>query len=197
MDISNTEEIRKIRGKLNEARSDIIALNGIYASNGEYDAAQQLLGWARSLDEIESGLSQVGTSASVQFRTSDVHAASSHFPHPLPYYYVEGDKLVKVGKSKQYGKEVYYHRVTKRKFDIIIDKLAEIASTSSNFWTQDLVRQCKNGTRRIPSHEPQIVVSVLIERGLITRLSRGLNAFVNPKDFEVSTTRIWHGLPKQ
>ena len=110
----------------------------------------------------------------------------------LPYYYVEGDKLVKVGKSNQLGKKVFELRVKKRNYELIVAKLAEMAKASPTFATQDLVRACE-----IPDFEPRLVMNVLIERALIIKKTRGFNAFVNPKEFETDVARIWSALPRQ
>lgn len=168
---------------LDRAKQEMVRLSSHYAvASGEWDRAQSLLQWARELDVMIRGLRQNGATP-----TKNVPPGS---PRTLPYHYIEADKLVKVGPSREGGS--YEHRVTRKHFDLVVEALAEMARKSATFETPDLVNQCA-----IPKHEPLIVCAVLEERQLLSNVRRGRWAFVNPASFASDVQRVWSSLPRQ
>lgn len=171
---------------LEQAKQEMVRLSGRCAvTTGEWDRAQSLLQWARELDGMILGLKQNGSST---------YKAAAPAPRParpskLPYYFVEDDKLVKVGPSRDGG--TYEHRVVRKNFDLITQRLMEMSRTGTSFETPDLVNRCD-----IPKHEPLIVLAVMEEQGLLLNVRRGRWSFSNAASFASDVLRVWTSLPR-
>ena len=165
---------------LKQAQTMMVELSGRCAgTQRDWDKAKALLDGARQIDGILSLLSGQ--------RMAEAHPDR----RKLPYYYVEHDKLVKVGRSPTAG--TYEHRVTREHFDLIVARLTDLAKQGRTFETRrQLVDQCD-----VPAHEPLIVVNMLGEQGLLEGLRRGQWAFPNPEGFADAARGIWSKLPRQ
>ena len=171
---------------LTQAQTMMVELSGRSAgTERDWDKAKALLDGARQIDGILAILA--GRQA------PDAQPAgrpSVPDRRKLPYYYVEHDKLVKVGRSRDGG--TYEHRVTREHFDLIVGRLAEMAKQGRAFETRRLVEKCD-----VPAHEPLIVVNMLGEQGLLDGLRRGRWAFLNADGFAVAVRGVWDKLPRQ
>ena len=157
---------------------------------GQWDLAEWGVRKAKDLDEMIIVL-QNGTGAGhSQFRPMP-EAATKFRPAKLPYHYTEANKLVKLGRSRD-GGSTYKHRVVREHFDAVINELAEIASETATFETTELVRRCE-----VPKHEPKIILDVLEEQKLLTKVRRGRWMFTNAETFGVDAQKVWSALPKQ
>src|SRR2546425_2911335 len=175
---------------LEKAKLELMRSNQAAMTNGQWDRAQFMLQCARDLDGMIIGLRQNGmTPAPVR-----PAALSSHAPKPrpakLPYYCVEGDKLVKVGPSRD--GTTYEHRVTREHFDLMIGQLSVLATEGKTFETPDLIKRCD-----VPKHEPLIILAVLEEQKLLINVRRGRWVFVNVVTFQSDAQRVWAALPKR
>lgn len=165
---------------LKQAQTMMVELSGRCAgTQRDWDRAKALLDGARQIDGI---LSLLSGQRAVEPPPDD--------PRKLPYYYVEHDKLVKVGRSRDGG--TYEHRVTREHFDLIVARLVELAKQGRGFETRRLVEQCD-----VPAHEPLIMVNLLGEQGLLEGLRRGRWAFPKPEGFADAARGIWSKLPRQ
>lgn len=109
----------------------------------------------------------------------------------LPYHYVERDRLVWVGRSREGG--TYKHNVVREHYDAIASRLCEIAKTHSEFETRDeLVDKCA-----VPRHEPTIIVKVLGDLGLLRRIRRGRWGFTDAGAFPEAAAKAWDRLPRR
>lgn len=170
---------------LRQAQTMMVELSGRSAgTERDWDKAKALLDGARQIDGILAILA--GRQAPEPPRVRP----SVDDRRKLPYYYVEHDKLVKVGRSREGG--TYEHRVTREHFDLMVGTLAEMAKQGRAFETRRLVEKCD-----VPAHEPLIVVNMLAEQGLLDRLRRGRWAFTNADGFAVAVRGVWDKLPRQ
>jgi hypothetical protein len=157
---------------------------------GQWNHAEWLIQRAKDLDDMIIGLRQNGTSADYPHVRPTGAAAPKSRPERLPYHYIEANKLVKVGPSRDGS--TYEHRVVREHFDAVLDKLAEIARKTRTFDTPDLIRRCD-----VPKHEPLIILAVLKEQNLLINERRGRWVFTNAETFGVDAQRVWSALPRQ
>jgi hypothetical protein len=161
---------------LRQAQTMMVELSGRCAgAQRDWDKAKALLDGARQIDNILRLLTGQGP-----------------MPPPvvppvgrkLPYYYIEYDKLVKVGRSRDGG--TYEHRVTQDHFDLIVTRLGEMARQGRTFETRRLVERCD-----VPAHEPLLVVNLLGEQGLLESMRRGQWAFRDAQGFGDAVRGVW------
>lgn len=166
---------------LRQAQTMMVELSGRCAgTERDWDKAKALLEGARQIDGILALVS--GQSAPEPPTEAD--------RRKLPYYYVERDRLVKVGRSRDGS--TYEHRVTREHYDLIVSRLKELAKQGRTFETRRLVEQCD-----VPAHEPLIVVNVLSEQTLLEGLRRGRWSFRSPNGFAEAVSGVWSKMPKQ
>jgi hypothetical protein len=166
---------------LKQAQTMMVELSGRCAgTQRDWDKAKALLDGARQIDGILSLLSGQRVA----------EPPPSIDPRKLPYYYVEYDRLVKVGRSREGG--TYEHRVTREHYDLIVAQLVELAKQSHTFETQRLLDRCD-----IPAHEPRIVAKVLDKHGLLDNPRRGQWVFSNREGLADAARGIWSKLPRQ
>ena len=162
---------------LQKAKKRLVELAAEFGSRSEWEEAHEHLNGASRIDQLLSDApSTNGAVSSVERR--------SHSFTKLPYFYIDGDKLVKVGKSRDGG--TYEHRVTRQNYELIIDALKKYARSSEQFETQSLVDRCP-----IPKHEPGIVARVLEEEGLLVQVRRGTWQFEDRWSFDTKVQAVW------
>ena len=189
MQSEHKNRIESIATILGEAKKQMIETSSLLAqSGGDWDAAQRLLARAREIDAIRSDLDNMIRSGPILFNMprdrEPLHAN-------LPYYQIEDDRLVKVGKSRNGG--TYKHRVPKEHYDIIVAKLVDFArSGRPYFLTQDLIDR-----HDMPNHEPNLVINLLEEKAVVRRVTRGRYAFSHREAIQEQAETIWRELPRQ
>lgn len=158
-------------------------------TRGDYVGGKTAADCLQAIDSIASRLNHsngtVDTPMAALLRETKVGSQ----PPRLPYYYREGDRLIKVGKSDK-GDGTYRHPVSKVNFDEIMSVLVAFAKASLRFDTKDL----QNQVHRIPRHEPGIVLAVLEEQRLLRNTRRGQWEFkdrAGPGD----SASVWNNIP--
>lgn len=166
---------------LSQTRNLMVKISNQYAiSEKDWDRAQTYLNCARQVDSILQSLD-----SKVETRITENNRISTR---KLPYYFIEYDKLVKVGQSRDGG--TYEHRVPKKHYDLITDRLCNIAKESRSFQTKQLQDSCD-----IPSHEPLIVLKLLNHKGGIGNPRRGQWSFLEKNNLANTMNEIWNQLP--
>lgn len=172
---------KRLADLLEQAQALMVDLSGHCAgADRDWDKAQRLLDGARQVDAIL---------ATLRGEAAPAKSGGSIRPRKLPYYYVEDNRLVKVGQSRDRG--TYEHRVTREHYDVIQSRLCQMADDSSVFETQRLVDRCD-----VPRHEPLIVVNMLAEQRLLVNVRRGHWSFADKDAFRSEVARVWSGLPR-
>lgn len=164
---------------LQKAKNRLVKLAADYGAQSDWEQAHAHLNGAKQIDELLAG----GSNGNSVMHTPRGKPQSRRFT-TLPYFYVEGDKLVKVGQSRDGG--TYEHRVTKENYEIIINALKAIAKSAERFETQSLVDRCP-----IPKHEPGLVARVLEEHGLLNQVRRGTWQFEDRWSFDNKVDDLW------
>ena len=159
--------------------------------NGDYGGAKAGLEWAQMLDSIHDRLNHRPETPMAHVPSGSRRKAMKMPPPRLPYYYRDGDRLVKIGASKSEGE--YRHDVPKENFDQIIGSLKSFAKSNPRFET----KQLQNRLHRIPRHQHLIVLAVLRQEGLVVNTSRGRWAFANPEGFPLATESVWQQIPTE
>lgn len=162
-------------------------------SESRWDEAKRAIEWAKQIDGMIAALSNGnGLIHQPAVRRTATDTQSTRARRDLPYYYVEdeGDRLVKVGPSRDGG--TYEHRVVRKNFELVLSRLRDMAGHTVEFETQRLVDRCD-----IPGHEPLIVVAVLEKHGLLIRLRRGRWQFADPAGFGRAADAVWQQLSRQ
>ena len=171
---------------LGQAQTMMVELSARCAgTQRDWDKAKALLDGARQIDGI---LEILAGRQAPEVRPSS--AVGNAARRKLPYYYVEYDKLVKVGRSRDGG--TYEHRVTREHYDRIVEKLRKLAEQEHAFETRRLVEICD-----VPAHEPLIVVNMLAEQGLLDGVRRGRWAFLDVDEFASAVGLVWDKLPRR
>jgi len=164
---------------------------------GEWMRTQKLAQYAGELDKIIGGLSfgnnetnrNGGLRQQIEQRELEHSRPIAHNAHPLPYHFVSGNSLSKIGPSRDGS--TYQHNVVRSHYDQIVATLVELAKSRGEFETHDLASRCA-----VPGHEPLIVLAVFEQAGLLTKYRRGRYAFVDRKMFEQSAGTVWDKLPR-
>lgn len=164
---------------LQKAKNRLVKLAADYGAQSNWEEAHEHLNGAKQIDELLAGGSNGNGVMHMPRREPQPRRFTT-----LPHFYVEGDKLVKVGQSRDGG--TYEHRVTKESYEIIINALKAFAKSGERFETQSLVDRCP-----IPKHEPGIVARVLEEHGLLTQLRRGTWQFDDRWSFDAKVDGLW------
>jgi len=173
--------------KLSDAKIEMINRSAQSGTEGDWDGANRWMRWAQQIDAIITGLDGNNSSAREQYTAATQPAPSNR---KLPYYYVEGDRLVKVGPSRDGGS--YEHRVLHDHYEMVVNAVATFTRTRTNFETNDITSRCD-----IPGHEPLIVLAVLEQEGLINGIRRGRWSVVNSASIVEESKRVWQKLPRQ
>ncbi len=174
---------------LQSAKQKMIALSQAAATDGQWHRAQHLLHHASATDSIINGLSRDDDNCD----SSLAFPLRSPKPGPgkLPFYYVDRNKLVKVGEKKSRDGSTYEHRTTREHFDLIIKQLSAFASRGKDFETTDLLSKCD-----VPKHEPGIILAVLRKQKLLSSPRRGQWEFVKASTFASDAQRVWAAIPR-
>jgi len=177
---------------LTASKQELVDRSNRLAADSLWDEAQTAIEWAKQLDGMIAALSNGnGVPAHMPTIRREQPTSKTRRPHRnLPYYYVEGDRLVKVGPSRDGG--TYEHRVTRKNFDLVLARLRDMAGETTEFETQRLVDRCD-----VPGHEPLIVVAVLEQHGLLIRLRRGRWQFADPAGFARASDAAWQKIPRE
>jgi hypothetical protein len=176
------ERLSNLKGKVVEAKEGLIALLGALASEGDWDQAERVKTWAKSLDDLAR---QMGSG-----KATDLVATRPAPNEGLPYFYVDRDqKLVMRARSRDDG--YYEHRVIKPHFDLIVRKVAQIHPIGVPFSSQEL--QNRN---EMPVHEPLLIMRLFASKGLVRKLQKGKYVLVDGRGFESGAARLWTDLPR-
>lgn len=168
---------------LAKAKEQLLDLQAQYARAGDdWERARSLFEAARQIDSI---------TLIVKREDRPVHAPANGRTR-LPYYYVEDNRLVKVGASKSRDHATYTLRVKREDYDLIIERLYEMARQMQTFETRRLVDQCD-----VPGFEPLLVLNMLSDERLLRKVRRGHWAFVDAASFPAQVQRVWDRLQRQ
>ena len=187
-----TQVLDELVGTLEKAKGQMMDSSQSIGLAGQWDRAQWMFQKAKELDDMIVSLRQNGTPVPTPPPAlRPMHSTYMPKPRPekLPYFFVEGNRLVKIGPSRD--GTTYQHRVTMQNFDLIIAKVIELAGSSHTFETPDVVNSLD-----IPKHEPLIVLAVLEERKLIINIRRGRWVFANGNTFANEVKAVWSALPR-
>src|SRR5438093_13224391 len=91
-------------GTLEKAKFEMMRSSQAAGTSGQWDRAQCMLQWARELDGMILGVTQNGYTPP----PTVMSPARPSRPERLPFYYTDGIKLVKVGRSRD--GTTYKHR---------------------------------------------------------------------------------------
>ena len=177
-------------GTLEKAKGQMMQSIQTAGQAGQWDRAQWMIQKAKDLDDMINGLRQNGNGhASLRPVPGPIQTPKPKYDK-LPYYFTETNKLVKVGPSRDGS--TYQHRVTREHFDVMLNRLAEIAAKDKQFETPDLSEAID-----IPKHEPLIMLDLLEQRKLLINVRRGRWVFINAETFREEAQKVWGDLPRE
>lgn len=181
------EKLQKAKDQLRSAKETLIELSLSYAQgSSNWDAAQNLLEWARTIDSIEKRM-EVVEGHSMPRTASSSPAQPSFSSQRLPLFYVEHERLIMRGPSRDGG--FYEQRVLKSHFDLILRKLSQKSKNANEFSLQEL-----QDRREMPLHEPGIIVRLFTDEGLLEKTQKGRYAFLDPDSFGAKAESLWFQL---
>ena len=183
MNWNDSSKAREIARALDEAKTQMIELSTECQSASDWDAAERLITWARSIDAIKQEME--GKSGNGGPSVKQPTGSTT-----LPYYYIDNGNLVMRGPSRNGG--YYEHRIPKGDYDLIVQKLCEIARSSQDFYTQDLQNRSQ-----MAIHKPSEIVKLLAQKGLLGDVRKGRYAFLKPETFAPDAARVWSELPRE
>jgi hypothetical protein len=173
---------------LEKAKAEMMKSSQIAMAAGQWERAEWAVQSAKSLDSMLTVALNGSSGAAALALVSTTSIKPKSRPAKLPHFYTEADKLVKVGASRDGG--TYEHRVIRAHYDLMIDKLVEVAGRDKSFETPDLIKKCD-----VPKHEPLIIVAMLESRGLLIKFRRGRWVFKSADTFATDVQKIWVALP--
>ncbi len=181
----------RLADSLTASRESLIARSNELAAASQWNEAKLAIEWAKQIDDMIAVLKEgngFSNGKGIVARTE--RSITPNLPagsrRDLPYHFVEGDRLVKVGARRE-GDGTYQHRVPFSDFEMVVEQLRELANAMEYFETSKLVDRCS-----IPKHEPLIVLAVLEEQGYVEKLCRGHWRFVDRRSFPQQASAIWY-----
>ena len=180
----------RLMNSLATTKNELVSHSNELAASSRWDEAQTAIGWAKQIDGMIAALTDGNGGAPYQAPPEPAPQPPTRSREDLPYFYVEGDKLVKVGPSRDGG--TYEHRMSHKNFDLVLGQLREMARDTVEFETPKLVSRCN-----IPNHEPLIVLAVLEKQGLVVKIRRGRWQFADAANFPRKADSVWQQLPRQ
>jgi len=179
-----SSKVGKIVRVLDEAKAQMIELSTESQSASDWDTAECLITWARSIDAIKQEM-EGKTGKRGEIPSPPIPSTR------LPYYYVDNGGIVMRGPSRNRDGGYYEHRIPKSDYNLIVQKLCEIAQSSHDFYTQDLQNRSE-----MAIHKPGEIVKLLAQKGLLTEVRKGRYGFVKAETFASDLAGVWSGLPR-
>jgi hypothetical protein len=176
-------------GTLEKAKTQMKESVQKAVQDGQLDWAQSMIQKMKDLDEMIGSLPQNDSGPVPHTPDRAPIREPNERPDELPYYYTEGNRLVKVGPSRDGA--TYKHRVIREHFDQMIDALANLAGKNKEFETAAIT-----SALNIPKHEPLIILAVLNRQKLLYKVRRDRWYFVKPETFRTDAKRVWSALPR-
>lgn len=87
---------------------------------------------------------------------------------PYPHFFIEGDRLVKLGQSRVVG-DYYRHETPKDVFEAVVDRIRDVAGPG-NVWT---VRNLEEQLQGLATYHIYNVVAAAKDAGFIGQVGRG------------------------
>lgn len=181
--------VSELQSTLDRAKGLVGQVVTVRIGSGDWTGAQSAAEWGKDLDSLSARLRPPPNGSAPAEPIEQPKPPSPESRQRFPYYFVEGDYLVKVGRSNNGG--TYKHRVPREHFDVVLQKLDGLAKSSSAFDTQLLINQCPT-----PRHEPLIVLDVLEELALLTNPRRGRWLFRDRVTFRANPQLLWDRIPR-
>lgn len=184
MNANYSSKVGNIVRLLDEAKAKIIELSTESQSASDWDTAERLITWARSIDAIKQEM-EGNTSKPGEVPKPPIPSTR------LPYYYVDNGAIVMCGPSRNPNRPYYEHRIPKRDYDLIVQKLCVIAQSSHDFYTQDL-----QDRDEMAIHKPGEIVKLLAQKGLLADIRKGRYGFLKAETFASDVASLLSGLPR-
>jgi hypothetical protein len=160
-------------------------LVGVAASEGDYDLAQSVAGWAKLLGEIvaDSPIGARNSSVGASAIPSKPDADQARRPSPnrpsrrpskkdYPRFFRSGDQLVKIGWSKKDRRE-YAHRAPRSVVDALATAVGQHGSNGKLFTSEDVLPLNDPGSgEEAPSYQVYVGLAWLKQEGLIDQQGR-------------------------
>jgi hypothetical protein len=181
--MQNESELIKL---LDQVKRAMILSSQTAGTGGQWERGKYLFQCASDIDAMIAGLQRNGSNAA--FTRPGSSATPAVRPMKLPHFFIDGNKLAKIGPSRD--GTTYQHNVVREHYDLMIKQLETLARDSKTFETLDFLSRCD-----IPKHEPLIILGVLEERGLLASVRRGRWSFVEPARFAADAQTVWNALP--
>lgn len=166
---------------LQHAKKAMLETSQLAGAEGDWDLAKKALQWAQQLDQMTVEASTPVFAPNVPVLMRGVAQAQRT---ALPRYYVDRDRLIKVGASRDGG--MYKHSVTRSHFDGVIDRLEMVTASDGLFDMSDVLRHID-----IPRHEPLIVTGALANENILKKVRRGRWLVVDRINLKASAQRAW------
>jgi hypothetical protein len=174
--MGTAETARTIVDKAEKQLRDLI---GVAGSEGNYDLAQQIVGWAKALGEILGTMGEARTGGTTN-RGDTQNGAVTPAPskraarsaNRYPRFFRAGEQLVKVGWSKKDSKE-YIHRAGRSVLDALAARVAQKGQNGKLFTAEALQPLVDPATsQEWPTYQVYVALAWLKQVGLLEQKGR-------------------------
>lgn len=148
---------------------------------GEYARVRRLADYAQSIKSLREAIendeaSRLGLREERQQMSQRERNVRTHMRgtrRPYPHFFIEGDRLVKIGQSRPDAETLYYRHETPRDiFERVVDGIRLAESKSGPWGIREL--EARLAVRGMATYHIYNIVGALREAGLATQVGRGL-----------------------
>jgi hypothetical protein len=192
-----------VRTMLAQARDVLLVESQRAGSDGDWEHGRRLFELARGADELAKGVSQAAAGLVAADAADDDPSRSVTLPPPgaggrpasaegYPKFTTNDEYLVKEGLQRG-GDDIYQHAVPRARYEEIlkaVEATANAATSRRRAFSIDQVQKRLS----CPRYMTYVVVSMLLQRGLLVRARKGSYTFANPATFAADAANLWDQL---
>lgn len=179
--------IQEQAARLERAVQDVAF--AVLRDSGDYELSQQLLEVGSDLGRISrrlrvilEGAARQPADASPQPTVFRTRAAVAGYPQ----YWIDGEKLVKVGKGKGKTAREYRHEANREALNVFGRWLESVHAEGQREWPASAATEALSDT--LPSYQVYVLLGALREVGVLQQVSRGTYAL---KESGVPSAELW------
>lgn len=151
--------------RLHQAEHELRTLLEGELRRSQYDSARQLFDYMQRVADLTASMrAQAEPETNLSF-----FAAPTKPPDALPRFFIRGDRLVKIGRSKQSGSPYYRHEMPRSNFEVLV---AWFEGKRTGQWTiGELLTEL--GECEIPPYQTYLAVAALRRAQVVRLRTRG------------------------
>lgn len=194
------EYIKRGEKILRDAEAGLRELVAASAGSAEYQEIQQLLEWARGLNDLAGRPSSnlTGSEATLPKRTAHkaVRSPSPTSDAAYPRFSRTENDLIRVAWSRRERRE-YTHKAPRRALDAVAHALQRVGANGKVFASDSFLPLNDGDGAQFPNYQIYVVLSLLKHLSIIDQHGRKGYSISRPSDLANASDAVWKRLPAQ